>query len=677
MFAAKTVLVVAVAITAAVALKDVCSSAPNCTACISTPFCGWCSEDVVYPDHVKGKQCAGFSPDGHKTFQCNGVFSTEECAVGYKCDMENFVCKIVGPGDGKSKALCEANCTNHGQVFLCNHTDMKCHPAKAGTKGASGLQSCEAACMHPSHHPSSHHPSPPHTLAPVYACNHTSGECAPATAGHGSGSKAVCETQCKKATPGKKYVCNSFEKKCVVAPAGIPGVNKTACDDKCSPQPKPGPPPAFLGGLWRGIEIQNGYAAGEWDMKFTETQAVIVNVQKAVTIKGTPFNVKSGEKLDLWIKVTSGPGAGKTIKVVGEKQGRGPETNFLTAAFGAAGGAAPASVNAAMKSAGEQVFFLSQCAGTPECVFTMPSSSWLAGQASMVRGTRRILTELISNGAAVELAFNPLEITDVDHCTAFSANCSECIAQKNCGWCSKNVTYKDGAVGSQCAGFNADPNKSNKFICRGQYSTLNCDQGYECDKKSRKCVIDPTPGNGLPLSECEQVCKPTPPPTPKPKQAVCNTTTHKCHPCNETHCPGSMSESACAAACVKPHKGPTHLVVGAWRGLKIQNGYPMAEFELTFNASSLTFYEDGKVKFTAKVTSYGGDVMIFDADDGSKYSCDYSVADQSGLYSAMTMAVSKPGGPIPSGFAGAMKTPPMYEMVLAKCNGPPCVFNKP
>lgn len=172
---------------------------------------------------------------------------------------------------------------------------------------------------------------------------------------------------------------------------------------------------------------------------------------------------------------------------------------------------------------------------------------------------------------------------------------------------------------------------------------------------------------------CEALCRPTPVPT-KVKEYLCNMTTKKCHECSEEFCPGAMPKEACAASCIKPHKGPSKDVAGMWRGIQISEHYPLAEIELVLNASKVAMYKNNKMTWSGTVESYGGDVMIFEV-DGKKLPAIYSVADQhSGFYSIMTIAFGLADGLIPQGFAPPMETKGMYEQVLAKCTSSPCSF---
>lgn len=641
------------------AAPDPCAQYPTCQICVAQPLCGWCSEPVTYPGphgtNITGAQCAGFNPNGADPFTCSAIFSTEVCVAGYQCNLETFTCQQGAPGTGVPLDVCSANCTNTGQVFACNTTTQKCNQVPQGTPGAASLEVCEQQCTHPSSHPSSANPASPPPPAQTYLCNVTTGTCNPTTPGKGS-SQQVCEQNCVKGQ--NMYLCNSLLHKCIQLPPGVPGGQPLEqCNNQCNPKPNPGPPAMFLG-VWRGLEIQNNFVAGEWDINVTQSEVTMVNVAAATTIKGVPQQVSQGGQEIFIIQITSGPGAGKSIQAIGEQANRGPETSFVTMAMAQPGANAPSSIASAMTTPGDIVLALAQCVPNVNCLFTMPST----------RSVRR----RSASEQAVRVSFN-------DPCSAYSANCSVCIhAPDFCGWCSQKVQYVTGETGTQCAGFSRGSNPSTAFVCQGRYSTTNCDTGYNCDKSSGTCVPNPTPGDGVPLNECQQICHPPPSPTPVPDQYVCNITTKQCHKCTDSFCPGAMPKDTCAAACVKPKPGPSSLVVGKWRGLEIQNSYPLGEVDWTFNSSSFTVEVNGAAIMSGDVESFGGDVMILaiktGAGAGHRISCIYTIQDQGSMYSWMTLAMSEPDGPIPTSYQVPMMTPPMQEQILVKCQQSPCKF---
>jgi hypothetical protein len=650
-----------------VSAQGVCEPIPTCEQCVSHPLCGWCSEDVVYPGGRVGKQCAGFQPGNSTPFQCNGIFSTEQCFQGYVCDQNSGTCQLGAPGTGTSLSKCEANCTLNDHVYICNHTTLKCHIVPAGTPGSASEQVCEASCSSPSPHP-----APPQSPAPtpaLFACNTTTGKCDPATAGKG-GSQQFCESTCKKVAPDQ-YVCNTAFKRCEKLPPGMPGgETKAECEAECHPTPAPKPPAALVG-YFRGVQIQQGYAVGDFELQVNETSVTFVELQGG-KIKsqwsGTPAHYE-GQKLELVITLTTGPDAGKNVYTLAVFGTPGPETKQLAMAMSAPGGAEPASIVDSMTAGnGVTVYAFSEC-NTPDCVFTLPP---------MARGRHmHAHRHMLRQGAVGEQSL------DADRCAQFAANCSYCLAHAFCGWCSTPVVYKDGTQGTQCAGFNAPNGSGPAFKCNGRYSTFNCTQGYQCDQTTLQCK--PTaPGNGFPLPQCEQFCHATPPPTPPQKMALCNLTTKQCLPCpdNATHCPGSLPLAACEAECSHHKKGPHAAIIGIWRGIYIQNGYDRVEIDVVFDNLTATFVQAGNAPVKCDVDSLGSDLMIFTIVDGTykgwKFTAIFQTEEQpGGFYESMTMAAGKLDGSAPSSYDEAMSTQGDRVYVLNKCTGDPCTFKNP
>jgi len=643
-----------------------CAQFTTCQSCVAEHLCGWCSEDVIYPGNITGARCAGFNPDGPNPFQCNGIYSTEMCQSGWECSLVNFTCNPAAPGEGTNKQQCEANCYNKGQLFMCNHTTHQCYQVPKGTPGGKSDAECVAECSHPSPHPAP--PPPTQTPGALFACNTTTGQCEMSTPGHGE-SKEVCEQQCQKVN-NTEYVCNSFLKKCVVLPPGIPGGETLQeCQQTCLPHPQPGPPPSMLDKTYRGVRIQNGYVIGPSTLVVNQSIVAYVALSKGAVIEswqGTPSHIP-GEH-ELWVTLTTGSKAGQIWKAIYTDGTNGPETSFITLAAGAIGDDAPASAESAMTTPGQQVFAFAACL-TPECKFTLPPQS--------VPPMRGALTDkMLAEATRLRKLF------DTDRCAQWGDSCQDCISHEFCGWCSENVTYKDGQKGSQCAGFNS-ATSGTPFVCNGRYSTENCTNGYTCNHETFQCVPT-TPGNGLPQKECELFCKPTPPPTPPQPQAVCNLTTKQCHPCpdHEQHCTGALPLPACEAACSSHKKGPHANIVGLWRGIEIQADYKHIEVELLFNNTGATFFKSGVEQWYANVTSLGSDAMLFDVLSGThkgwKFGTLYQQAGAGvNFYEQMTLAQGKWGGSFPQTFAGPMETPGETEYVLFKCTGDPCTFTQP
>lgn len=628
------------------------------------------TSDEVYGCDVPTRTCHKVPPG------TPGSASKEVCELQcnpsapqdvYECDRATLTCRKTTPGHGTSLIICQQMCTNTTNsippvtdTYDCNHTTLQCYKTTPG-HGAS-LEVCRMQCNNVTVTP-----PPP---ADVFDCDRNTGECYKTTPGHGT-SLEVCKLQCKKETghptpsPTQKYTCDPEQWKCIPASEGV---SYPTCMQVCNGTtpaptipPTPGPPPMYLG-IWRGIEIQHGYPILEYDIYINNSWVVFKRVSQSHTISfaGVPFHIPDSPDLEMWVEIKTGEGAGKTLRTIGEiGAARGPQTSFGTMALGVPGGDTPASIKEAMTDGTSIVLALAHCIpGNVYCVFTMPET----------------LKRILEPNLVVSANAKRIAARTNDRCAQWAQACSVCISHEYCGWCSVPVQYVDGTQGTQCAGFQGN---ETRFVCPGRYSTLACEVGYQCNAQL-KCI--PTvPGDGMPLSTCAQICRPTPSPPPVPKLYKCDLVTHQCSPCTEMPCPGSMPLEQCAQLCPNPHPGPTPAIVGVWRGIYIQQGYSAGEVDVVMDPSGATFYKDGAQYFHAAVTSLGADVMLFKVDSGAykghTLGALYQLAPQ-GMYEQMTMAFSKPDGNFPSEYNTPMFTPGMTEMVLAKCLQAPCEFVK-
>lgn len=640
------------------ASADNCAAQTNCVDCVAEPLCGWCSVPVEYQDNSTGPQCAGYGA-GSRPFICNAVYSTEVCQRGYLCDTGSGSCQLGPAGSGETLAECEAIChKTANNVYLCDTTTKECNQVPAGTPGSTSLQICQAVC-------SGSATPVPGPAAKTYACNISDWTCSPTTPGHGA-SQLVCEQECN--ANNSLFVCNYQDGSCVSVPPLTPnGVNLTTCQAQCSGitpapiPPSPGPPPEYIG-IWRGIEIQNNYSILEWDIMINISTAIftVSSQSTRVTFSGTPYHIPNSPDLEMWIEVHSGPGANLTVRTIGDTSGAmGPETSFATMAMGYAGGPTPASLTAAMTDGKSKVMALAKCIVNEDfCSFIMPTSTG-------VSATQR--------RSAVEQS--QIKSQFVDACSAYDADCTTCLAQPNCGWCSVPVTYSDGQTGTQCAGGQTG---STPFVCPGHYSTLSCEVGYICTS-TLDCVAT-VPGDGMPLPVCQATCVATPPPAPTLVQYTCNLNTSQCAICSSPPCPGSMPLVQCNELCPHPYPGPTPALLGVWRGIYIQQRYSIGEVDFVFNETGCTVYKDGVFFFHATIISLGSDVMLFTIDEGSNkgstFGTLYQMAREDfGMYTQMTLAIGKFGGGFPADFNTPMFTTGMQEVVLAQCAKAPCNFN--
>lgn len=649
-----------------------CASATSCPVCVAMPTCGWCSVPVTYSDGSNGPQCAGFGPNA-KPFVCDAIYSTETCQQGYACDVSSGTCQLTTAGSGNTLAVCEAACHNTTvQVYLCDKATKTCNVVPSGTPGSSSLEICEAVCTHAI-------TPKPGPVAKTYICNVTSWTCQVATPGHG-GSLLVCNQQCN--ANASNYICNYQTGQCVSVPPLTPNsVPLATCQTQCSGvtpapiPPNPGPPPEYIG-LWRGVEIQNGYKTLEWDILINNSIAIFSEIQsgKVTTYSGVPYHIPNSPTLEMWVEVNSGRYAGLTVRTIGDTSGaRGPETIFATMAIAPAGKPADASIAAAMVDGVSKVLALTKCIVDEQfCVFTMPSSY----QSKIDKAVNNFKKSEQSKKTIAEKKKPGSGFTDI--CSTFDESCSVCLTHSLCGWCSVPVTYSDGTTGTQCAGF--ESTNSTSFVCAGHYSTLSCEIGYICT--SELTCVPTIPGDGMPHEVCIQTCKATPPPAPVPQQYTCNLQTHACTICPANNCPGQMPQGQCEQLCPNPYPGPTPALLGIWRGIYIQQQYSTGEVDFVFDVSGCTVYKDGAFYFHATIISLGSDVMLFTVDKGfnagSTFGTLYQIAQEDfGMYNQMTMAIGKLDQSFPGDFNTPMYTIGMQEVVLAQCLAAPCTFVQP
>jgi hypothetical protein len=376
---------------------------------------------------------------------------------------------------------------------------------------------------------------------------------------------------------------------------------------------------------------------GEYSIDFNQTSATLVMTDKTV-IQATTQGILN----QVWLNIVSPPQlAGKTLKAMYSPAPNGPEVRWLELAFGDMGADAPSSIVDAMSNAKDLVLWLSQCL-SPACEFHLSNVN-LFGDSKMSGPTQ-------------------------DYCNAFGQNCSYCISHHLCGWCSQAVTYQDGSLGNQCAGFNPDSPKQ-PFTCSGSYSTEMCLAGYVCNTSTSDYQCTPAPaGDGVPLAQCQASCK-------APIQNYrCDNATKQC-----VEDKNGSAQSLCEAYCsVQPHGNTPTNLEGMWRGLEIRNGYTVGEFDFVFNNTSLTLIANGAVIYTANVQQQGP-LLALTIESGPAAGKTVLVMYQfvgDALLNMATFAFGQPAGLIPASFDESMSTAGETEYVMAKClNDSACHFS--
>ena len=686
---------------------DECGQYTSCETCLPNPYCGWCSPGaVIYKDGHGGKRCADQRDD---KWDCPGKYQTTTCEDGFTCDMSepaNPTCKEAGKGEGQSKEQCDAGCKKPAKVFVCDRQKYECTEAEPGHENDGGKEACDESCQ------------------PQYTCNEETFTCEEAREKKpGMMPKQQCDETCKE--PPKMYKCKDGTFTCEETPAAEGGIPQAVCQEQCVP-PKPIPAtPAFLRGLWRGVQISKGYVQGEWDFDFSEVSVTVTQPDKTkweadVLEYKNPAAAAGGNPAEVWLAFKAGAFAGKMMKGKFDETaagGQAPETENVFLGFGKADSAeaatAPGSADAAMEGNGFQAYVLSKCKdGVPNCKFAPQSWARLSDQladAANMTATRR----------AQEAAYHPdhpdtrRRLSGADACNAHSS-CSECVDDASCGWCSVPVQYADGAPGAQCAGFEGQGDPNGGWTCPAMYKRTDCgdylcdqDKGecheaqpgevgtltqaecqemckavdtnvYVCNQETFTCekVPDGTAG-GASNEVCSESCKKPPPPKAKVK---CNEETNTCEPGCKVGEAGCIDEDVCAEQCTKPappsKPDPITPVAirGVWRGIGIQNGYHFGEWDVEITNATAVFKNSQSQVWHATVTTGGGAPMTITPTDGPNSGkaipCLYT--QQTGPETArMTLAMGLPGAAAPpADYDSAMTSAVGFaELYLVSCKG--------
>jgi len=304
--------------TAQVQVNDPCSIEGTCTQCLAHKFCGWCSVAVVYKDGTPGTNCAGFGNASRNQFECHGVFRTDDCN-DYLCVEPQGECVKVPLGGGNDKATCMT----------------ECKPVSPSPIIPSGSP---APYPSPSSSPS---PSP----APTYLCELSNFTCYQTVPGMGT-SLEICKQSCHKATTpspvspvspvnpssspviAKTYLCHTNNYTCERAEPGT-GTSKEICLENCKRPPtptQPSPKPIPIVGTLRGLQVDNKYYQGEFDLKIDATGQFTLTLNSSVVTTGS---ISLGEKLGTVVVET------KSKKLVGYyTQSHGRDVTHTLISFG-------------------------------------------------------------------------------------------------------------------------------------------------------------------------------------------------------------------------------------------------------------------------------------------------------------------------------------------------------
>ncbi|KAL1515870.1 hypothetical protein AB1Y20_002485 [Prymnesium parvum] len=142
-------LALALALAFALAAADKCPQYQSCSDCLNPKDpaldCGWCSPDAaIFADGTKATQCMDHTSKG---WACFHLYMHDGCIAGYVCDHEDGQCKLGPPGTGDTKENCQIKCHPPAPPpppqYACNITTFTCEVAPEGKTSKDG---CSSAC---------------------------------------------------------------------------------------------------------------------------------------------------------------------------------------------------------------------------------------------------------------------------------------------------------------------------------------------------------------------------------------------------------------------------------------------------------------------------------------------------------------------------------------------------
>lgn len=293
-----------------------------------------------------------------------------------------------------------------------------------------------------------------------YVCNHTTGQCMVGKPGEG-GHLDKCKAECRPPAPPPppQFVCNVTTLRCEEVPKhGQP--TKESCDSTCGHHT-----PSNLVGLWRGLDIQTGFATGEWVLNFSATSVAWGPTGEP---KMYEADVAQLGPQHLMLTVTAPAASKGEVRLATYSNAgwpTGPETWSFTIAIQKEGShvAPPDNLPSdALGLDGIEVFVAHGCHEYHGLCNFAPA-----------------FTEMPS--PKMELSF--LKAATANPCGVHTS-CGMCIndVTNTCGWCDGKVTFADGTT---CG-------EDGNGCCGGAAGFAKCDPGYRkacpvvCDWNSRK-----------------------------------------------------------------------------------------------------------------------------------------------------------------------------------------------
>jgi len=383
-----------------------------------------------------------------------------------------------------------------------------------------------------------------------------------------------CNEQCTAT-----YDCDEEAKTCnITIGGGGAFTNKTDCDSKCPTKPTPIVPQELIG-VWRGLEIHNGFDRGEWTANVTLHHFTLYKPDLSIYLSGNASHkplrhASGGETGELWINSTTGTLKGLVKMIYGDSQ-LDPELSYVSLGVSEVKPDIPlVSYDVGMLTSTDKVFGLTKCKGDPNCAFHLPAvPATVEVEASGEAETVNAHTFDVAAAFGVS-AGNPFA---TDKCNQFDT-CAKCVGATvgglACGWCTTPVHYNDSSKPTyQCSGSKAGT--ASGWTCYGVYRTLSC-YDWQCDPVAKKCS-PVEPGSVGPA-----------------------------YPTN----------TSCSKACTSPTPWSMCNLNGVYRGIQIDLNYPKGEWDANFKIYST--YSTANFTFVPTGYSYGGKIQCRNLDDPKK-----------------------------------------------------------
>jgi hypothetical protein len=565
----------------------------NTTHCDpTTGKCGWqCSGQTETGQCILGWICGG-NETGYQCIRAatpgSGTPSYNDCQAGcvprpsFKCsDPTTGTCSACAsptdPNCTHDYSKCNEGC-QAAKTYQCNTTAGTCMPCPAGTppsqcvSGPDCLSTCKAKTVkyecdiptdvtqEPQCKPCTDPSSSACRFAAEADCNKTcvwtykcdvnatgGPKCSKDPSGHGipaapgKDPSLWCDQQCTKDVT---YTCDQRAKTCNATGTGGGGQNKTQCEANCPTKPQPTPPAEMLG-VWRGLEIHNGFQRGEWTMNVSATNVVIYEPAMKIYASGNASHLPiqggpSGETGELWISSTAGKLVG-TVKMIYGDANLEPELAYIALGVSETQPGTPITdYDTGMVTATDKVLGMMRCKDDINCHWHLPPTP-----------PSPLLSMIYMPPTPAPKAFE-----SADACNQY-LSCDDCIGKSVaggnvCGWCSTPVHYLNGSQPTgphQCAGHRQSV--STGWTCYGTFRTISCSD-FVCDPVIKQCTKATTPsgpGHYPTKDACDKACGGGPSPPPY-------------QPCVDFN--------------------------GVYRGIQIDLNYGKGEWDATFSQTSTT-----------------------------------------------------------------------------------------